>query len=64
MNERLDRSLRLLLDIDGPRYVRVDMLQEQPVRCVGNAYYTMAFAKELFAQSLLARSSINSGPRK
>ena len=59
MQERLDRKLRLLLDIDGPKYVTVDMLQEHPVRCVGYTYYTMEFGKELFAQSLLARSSIN-----
>ena len=59
MHDRLDRSMRLLLDINGPRYVSVDNIRETSLRCVGYTYYTMAFAHELFVQVVLARSSIN-----
>ena len=38
MHDRLDRSMRLLLDINGPRYVSVDNIREMSLRCVGYTY--------------------------
>lgn len=50
----IDKSIRLVLDSTGPRYVNVTVLGHSLVaRRVGNIYYTRPFAEQLFQEIVL-----------
>ena len=49
----IDRSIRLLLDASGPKFVHVDSLVMQQARQVGRLWYTHAFAERIFQEMLL-----------
>ena len=50
---KMDKYIRLLLDVDGPRYVHENiLLKHNEARRVGYTFYTLAFAELVFRQAL------------
>lgn len=57
----IDRSIRLLLDASGPKFVHVDALVVQQARQVGRLWYTHAFAERIFQEMLLQHGKVPLG---
>ena len=56
---QVDRSIRLVLDVPGPRFVHVEQVESGlATRCTGNLCYTQKFAEATFRHALEAKASL------
>lgn len=51
---QIDRHIRLLLDISGPRFVHLQSLEKDiAAKCQGNIWYTHAFAEKVYQEIMI-----------
>lgn len=56
---QIDRHIRLLLDISGPRFVHIQSLGKDCVaKCQGNIWYTHAFAEKVYQEIMLHHAKV------